>query len=174
MDDPVVIDDFYDSNTLEFLQKEVASPKWEFGQRSVPETQFPMWYQKIYYAGDTISNFFYRAIADKFCRTVNDYFGEYVGIERIMLCGNTYGQDGDVHRDRQEPGNYTGVLHITPNFKPHWGGETVIYTDPITTVEFKPNRMIIFPSNIPHIGKDPIRSCGQLRSVLSLMAQVNV
>jgi len=42
MDDPVVIDDFYDSNTLEFLQKEVASPKWEFGQRSVPETQFPV------------------------------------------------------------------------------------------------------------------------------------
>jgi len=174
MDKPIVIDDFINEQSLENIHQDIDGVGWSFGQRSVPETTFPMWYSMKWQRveGRRNINLFYKDVAEKFVRSVNDYYGEQVRIRRIMACGNTYGQDGDIHRDRQEPGCYTGVIHLTKHFKPHWGGETVIYTDPITTVEYKYNRLVMFPSEIPHIGRAPIRACGALRIVLSITADV--
>ena len=175
VDKPIVIDDFLDEKSLYWIHNDMSVVGWRFGQRSVPETNYPMWYSLKYtrdWGDDKEPNVFYKSVTDKFCRVINDYYGEQVRIRRVMTCGNTYGQEGDIHRDRQEPGCYTGVIHLTENFKPHWGGETVIYTDPITTAEYKYNRLVMFPSEIPHIGRAPIRQCGALRIVLSITADV--
>ena len=175
MDKVLVLDDFLDVALLGYLEEKIKSPLWEFGHKSGPETSYPMWYQKVYHEGDDGScDAEWFAIANKFCRSVNDYYGVHGVPYRIMLSGNTFGQEGDRHRDSQTEGFYTGVIHLNPEIKSHWGGETVIYTDPITTVEYKYNRLVMFPSEIPHIGRAPIRQSGQLRTILSLMSREDV
>ena len=168
-----VIEDFITDDELDQFQEIVKSGRWHWGQRSNNNTMFPMWYQPYYGKG---------AWEDWVPRTVKEVAYRFVNslprgsqLQRAMLSGNTFGQDGDIHRDWQDAGCKTMVLFVNKTWNIRWEGETVIYTpelDVLQTVLPIPKRAVAFDSNLPHIGKDPARRCGELRTILAIQAKL--
>ena len=81
----------------------VCQPKWRFGQKSNNDTVYPLWFQNFY---DTWKQEYLTDIEE--VKTVGNVFMETIGkddyiLVRNMLCGNTSGQDGDIHDDWQVP-----------------------------------------------------------------------
>lgn len=147
---------------------------WKFGQKSNNDTIFPMWFQNFYNHSDnsyTTENDYIKEVADKFMELCPDNFR----LVRIMVSGNTYGQDGDIHDDWLVPGeSLTGVLYLNRIWEDNWGGETVVYdkkdTSKLEISKLQAGKLIVFDGSNPHIGKGPQRNCGELRSIVAIQA----
>mgnify|MGYP001193497478 FL=1 len=168
--------DWVDQNMLRNLWgSTVCQPKWFFGQKSNGDTVYPMWAQGFY---DTFNNR-YKPDIEQYVVQVGDAFLDICGDEYIMvrnmLCGNTFGQDGDIHDDWLVPGeSLTGVLYLNRRWQDNWGGETVVYdrNDPskLEISKFEAGKLIVFDGSNPHIGKGPQRACGELRCIIAMQA----
>ena len=152
----------------------VAQGHWRFGQKSNNDTIYPMWLQHFY---DTWKDEWAVDNADlkELARAWNVLIGEEYKMVRIMLSGNTFGQDGDVHDDWQVPGeSLTGVLYLNTKWEDNWGGETVVYDrenpDYLEISKVKAGKLIVFDGSNPHIGKGPQRNCGELRSIIAIQS----
>jgi SM-20-related protein len=81
-----------------------------------------------------------------------------------------YGCDGTGHRDTLDPRSYTAVYYPVEDWHGNWGGETVFmtsdYKDIIQSVLPRPNRIVIFPGNIPHLARGTERTCPVMRVTL--------
>jgi len=60
-------------------------------------------------------------------------------------------QDDIQHKDGEED-ETTVLFYLNDEWKKNWGGETIVEGKKI---EYKPNRAIIFPSNVMHGGNAP-------------------
>lgn len=108
-----------------------------------------------------------KVLADRFLQECPD---DYV-LVRCMAASNTFGLDGDVHRDWNKPYvSLTGVLYTDKVWERNWGGETVVYIDPPVAVEYEPRKLVLFDSALEHIGKGPQRRCPEMRSVIAFQA----
>mgnify|MGYP001996881417 FL=1 len=152
----------------------VVQPNWRFGQKSNNDTIYPMWFQAFY---DTFADEWKVDNPDlkELVRAWNELIGDDYKMVRIMLSGNTYGQDGDVHDDWQVPGeSLTGVLYLNTKWEDNWGGETVVYDrenpDYLEISKVKAGKLIVFDGSNPHIGKGPQRNCGELRSIIAIQS----
>jgi SM-20-related protein len=92
----------------------------------------------------------------------------------------TYGMDGTIHTDSTKPDNFTIIYYPHKTWEPNWGGETVFFnkekTDIIGCVYPKPNRLIMFPGDVPHVGRGVSRTCPVMRITLmfkTYLAQPN-
>ena len=57
------------------------------------------------------------------------------------------------HTDRHHEASLTFLYYINDYWHPEWGGETIFCNDkgePEIAVECKPNRIVVFPSNVFH------------------------
>lgn len=169
-----LISNFIDDSELTEFQKAIKSGNWHWGQRSNNNTLYPMWYQPYFGKGE------WNKSAPEVVKTVARRFLDLLPrgsqLQRAMLAGNTFGQDGDIHRDWQEDGCETMIIYVNNTWDIHWGGETIIYSkdlEIVNTIQVKPKRAVLFDSNLPHIGKDPARRCGELRVVLALQAKLS-
>lgn len=169
----MIVDNFITTDEIQELQRLIKSPAWKWGQVSNNNTLYPMWFQGF------CSNYKYSEDTPQVIKTIAQRFVDmYPGsrLFRAMLAGNTYGQDGDIHRDWHQPGHKTMVVYCNDEWDIHWGGETIIYNDDLSvqnTVHPVPGRATIFESDKPHIGKDPSRRCGKLRVILAIQIEVN-
>lgn len=152
----------------------VSQPKWRFGQKSNNDTIFPMWFQAFY---DTFKDEWTTDYEDlhELARAWNVLIGDEYKMVRIMLSGNTYGQDGDIHDDWQVPGeSLTGVLYLNTKWQDNWGGETVVYdrNNPnyCEISKLQAGKLIVFDGSNPHIGKGPQRNCGELRCIIAIQS----
>ena len=152
----------------------VSQPKWRFGQKSHNDTIFPMWFQAFY---DTFRDQWTTDYEDlhELARAWNELIGDEYKMVRIMLSGNTYGQDGDIHDDWQVPGeSLTGVLYLNTRWQDNWGGETVVYdrNNPnyCEISKLQAGKLIVFDGSNPHIGKGPQRNCGELRCIIAIQS----
>lgn len=164
-----VIDNFASSQQLESIKRTtINQPLWRFGQKSNYDTQWPMWFINLYVHHEAK---FKPNVDPHLIDIVNKFCAMYPNkkILRAMIAGNTYGQDGDVHTDHPNNTHVTMVLYLNKNWYPQWGGQTAILADDQTTIiDPQPGRAVIFPSQIPHIGYAPTRSCGELRTILAV------
>ena len=155
----------------------VCQAHWRFGQKSDESTIYPMWFQHYYdckphlgsgYRDGTYEGL--QAIGNRFMDIVGD---EYI-LLRNMVAGNTFGQDGDIHKDwLEESESLTGVLYLNRRWEDNWGGETIVYNKEQTELEiskFEAGKLIVFDGSNPHIGKGPQRACGELRSIIAVQA----
>lgn len=163
-----IIDNFATEQQLEQINREIINqPLWRFGQRSHADSQYPMWFINLY---NRHSQSFKSIATSSVQEIVEKLLGLFPDkkILRVMIAGNTYGQDGDVHTDHPDDDHVTCVIYLNKKWDSNWGGETIIFEDSPTTVIPKPGTAVIFSSKYPHVGKAPSRSCGQLRSVLAI------
>ena len=168
-----IINNFVTSEELDVFDRQIIpAGRWRWGQRSNNNTLYPMWYQP-YYAKGSWDEWVPQEVKQISYRFQNMHPGSK--LTRAMLAGNTFGQDGDIHRDWQQPGQLTMVAYVNKEWNIHWGGETIIYSpelEILNTVRPEPGKAVIFDSNFPHIGKDPARRSGALRCILALQIEL--
>ena len=47
---------------------------------------------------------------------------------------------------------HTALLYVNPTYDRSWLGGTIIWTDKLNYIEFKPNRLVIFKAELEHMG----------------------
>ena len=168
-----IINNFVTGEELDVFDRQIIpAGRWRWGQRSNNNTLYPMWYQP-YYAKGNWDEWVPQEVKQISYRFQNMYPGSK--LTRAMLAGNTFGQDGDIHRDWQQPGQLTMVAYVNKEWNIHWAGETIIYSpelEILNTVRPEPGKAVIFNSDFPHIGKDPARRSGALRCILALQIEL--
>ena len=94
---------------------------------------------------------------------------------RAYSNGYTYGNEGYVHQDSQIPEDMTAIIFLNKEWNANWAGETAIFDDAtgeiIKAVLPKWRRLLIFPSNLHHVGRGVSRICPHLRNVLVFKAR---
>lgn len=94
--------------------------------------------------------------------------GGNLALLRCYINGHTYGVDGYFHQDSHREDEITTVLYMNEEWAPNWAGETVfINTENKTALQKSvlpyPNRMVIFPSVVPHAARGVSRKFMGLR-----------
>lgn len=164
-----IIDRFANEQQLEQINRELIDQSlWRFGQKSNNLTLYPMWFINLY-------NLYEEQYKDICVSAVKELVDKllclYPGkkIFRVMLAGNTYGLDGDIHIDNENIDHITCVVYLNQHWEQNWGGETLIFEqEQIKTILPKPGTAVIFNSKYPHVGKAPNRNCGKLRTILAI------
>lgn len=94
---------------------------------------------------------------------------------RTYSNGYTYGNDGYIHQDSQDPEDMTAILFLNKVWNANWAGETAIFDsntgEIIRSVLPKWRRLLIFPANMHHVGRGVSRICPHLRNVLVFKAR---
>jgi hypothetical protein len=82
-------------------------------------------------------------------------------LQKIHFNGHSPGQDGTLHTDHNK-GSLTALLFTNPEWINWWGGEFLLYDskgeEVIDACSYKPNRLVIFSSHLPHRGIGPIHT----------------
>lgn len=92
---------------------------------------------------------------------------------RAYANAHTYGVEGYVHRDTDDPDNYFSTLYYAhPKWQPNWSGETVFFDEDqrtiVKSVYPHPGRVVTFPGYMLHRAHAPSRECPDLRVSLVL------
>ena len=97
---------------------------------------------------------------------------------RSYANGYPYGADGGVHLDADVADHLTALYFAHPRWEPNWGGETVFFDrdlkDIVATAYARPNRLVIFPGDLPHVARGVSRACEELRITLMFKARRHV
>ncbi len=93
----------------------------------------------------------------------------HLRLNRCLLNGKTYGQDGSIHRDNscRNRREYTLLYYPLLRWEQAWEGETLFYDDAQKRIElavpYSPNRFLLWDARIWHCGRAPSRICPHLR-----------
>ena len=85
---------------------------------------------------------------------------------RCYANGHTFGVAGAPHVDRRQDGYWSLVFYAVPEWQPGWSGETVFFDrtgDILGVSQPRPNRLVVFPSNVLHAARGVERFCPALR-----------
>ena len=89
---------------------------------------------------------------------------------RCYANGMPFGSEGTLHTDSDSPTSYTSVYYPHRDWQPNWAGETVIFNkakdDIVASIYPKPNRLLIFRGDTPHVARSVSRTCPSLRITL--------
>lgn len=178
-DCPVIIDNFLDENSLEYVASVLSKNIWSYGWQSSNQNQRDIYWHAHFAGGDRKSRINCESdlealelewLKNIWIKLKENYLGDF-DILRIYANGHTYGLNGSIHRDNAEfEEGYTALIYTNLNWVPAWGGETVFYNNEISeavqSIIPKPGRLVIFHGAIPHIAKAPSRDCTFLRTTL--------
>lgn len=151
--DVEVIDDAFDDYFIEHFEVYFSSVNWKYGQYSVNADQEET---TRFFLGTNFDDYiiddcpvteYIKSVAEKsFDIQVKDY-------EDLYLNGHTFQLDGEPHVDQhiRDVQLQKFTLMYMPNFKNYetLGGFEFAYN---TLIDYKPGRLILFPSNITHRG----------------------
>jgi Rps23 Pro-64 3,4-dihydroxylase Tpa1-like proline 4-hydroxylase len=114
-------------------------------------------------------------IEETFRTKIEDLLNINVQTERLYFNGQAHGQCGNIHSDLAGGGydpnyNYiTAVYYANKKWSPEYGGFTVIIDkrDQMHIVYPNPNSIVIFNSDLPHVGLEPTVHCKDQRVTLA-------
>jgi SM-20-related protein len=151
---------------------------WRFGWKSSAKSgdQFSFWHRHFAGHRNGRKQAHYDC-AEELQKTAPLLFGFWSYLARGPFKGRTlircyanahaYGSDGTIHTDSKRDNSYTAVYYPHADWHPSWGGETVIFnadkTDIIAAVYPKPNRLVVFRGDLPHVARGVSRICPELR-----------
>jgi len=182
----VVLDNVLPEADRAVIQTFLQSGGWAFGWKSSAKTDlFSFWHR--HFAGHRHSKdeAKYECSAElekgfpllfKFWLQLNR--GVFAGKHHLYRCyanAQAYGSDGTLHTDSKSEHSYTAVYYPHHEWLPNWAGETLIFnadqTDIVAAVYPRPNRLLIFPGNAPHVARGVSRTCPVLRITLMFKSQ---
>jgi hypothetical protein len=157
MDEIKVYDNFLAVHELEYARNIIKSGSWTFTRDSY-EGGTVFWEQKLMKC-----DFFREYITQKIKKLTNRNFKIY----DVTANGQTYGLDGDFHKDSTREDDYTFLLYIGDITKENvrkCRGYTLFKTGEIVkSIEPIDNRGVLFDSRIEHVGLGPSRAYYGLR-----------
>jgi len=169
------IDNFYPKEMFEqFLKMYSNVPMrygWKGGHRVDPHGH---WNHSFFTASSqNLADYTFKldGLLAEMCEYVKNHealSGEDLALVRCYINGHTYGVEGYFHQDSSREDEITTVLYMNDEWNPNWAGETVFLDTKSKTrlqrsVLPYPNRMVMFPSQIPHAARGVSRKCLVLR-----------
>jgi len=181
-----VIDNFLAAESHQKMASYLRGPGWAYGSYSDPSPGAPRYWYK-HFAGLVNS-----AAEDASVGTIEGELANAPPIaamwaairanvlpeHELLRCyanGYPYGADGGVHLDADVPGHVTALYFGHARWEPNWGGETVFFDserqDVVATAYARPNRLVVFPGDLPHVARGVSRICPELRITLMFKAR---
>jgi SM-20-related protein len=184
----VILDDFLDDNWRASIDKHLRGRGWRFGWKSNSKSDaYAFWHK--HFAGyirkkkggerpepypcdeELRSN---SATIHALWRHLAATVMQGHTLYRCYANAQAYGSDGTLHTDKND---WTAVYYPHARWEPNWAGETVLFNeerdDIIVSIYPKPNRLVVFPGNMPHLARGVSRTCPVLRVTLSFKTNVD-
>lgn len=171
--DIIQYDNFFDDEDYQIIKEKTGyGSQWQFGHTSLgrehPDfhTTTPFW--KIDFAEDT---FFTEHLLNKIQQKLDTSFDLY----HAYANGHTYGQDGSIHVDANDPSGHTLLLYVNPTWDIKWGGATNFFVNPGEMHSVFPmgNKAVYFPGQIPHCAAPCTRHYKSLRVTIAWKLKKN-
>lgn len=142
-----VIDDFFSEKEYQLIDKMVHDSNWSWGHGSLPADHPDCGKQRYFWCMDLISHvYFTHHLLNRIMEKDNN---RYL-LRDVYANGHTFESGGYKHQDCYDDKGVTALLYVTETWDDSWKGRTKFYTDEITYVTPKRNRMVIFPGIIHH------------------------
>src|SRR5262245_16263051 len=153
---------------------------WQFGWKSSSKTdQYSFWHRHFAGHRNKIDRKKYDC-SDELKSKVPLIYAMWAGLANSVFKGHTiyrcyangqaYGSEGTIHTDTRSPHGYTAIYYPHSEWEPNWGGETVSFDDAksdiVTSIYPKPNRLLVFRGDMPHVARAVARTCPHLRITL--------
>ena len=175
-----ILDDFVPAHLRHQLSALMARNIWRYGWKAA-DTQTRHFFWHSHFAGDSddqgtsdceheLHNRPLIAPVLALWHLIRDQLAPGHVPVRVYANGHTYGGDGHVHSDADQPGHFTSLYYAHPEWEANWGGETLFYnadrSDVVKAAYPRPGRLVHFSGNIFHAARSPSRDCPALRSVI--------
>ena len=147
--------DFFSLKEWNTLQSILSQPCWQFGHQSTPDSK-PFWIMEL--DDEEWAN-------KMFLLKIRRLLGKTYALQRVYANGTTYGQEGALHQDSQNPMDRTFLIYGNSEWKEQWGGAT--YIDGYGTIIPKPNLGVLFPGNMFHRAYGPNKEYEGLRVTIA-------
>jgi SM-20-related protein len=160
---------------------------WKFGWKSASKTDvYSFWHRHFAgYRRATGGPSSKYPCADELQRVAPFLFELWLKLTPSVFDGHTlfrcyanatsYGSDGTIHTDTKDVKGYTSVYYPHAEWQPNWAGETVLFNDEksdiVASVYPRPNRLLVFRGDIPHVARGVSRICPVLRVTLMWKTQ---
>jgi SM-20-related protein len=96
-------------------------------------------------------------------------------LTRCYANGQPFGSEGSIHTDSVSDRSRTVIYYPHATWHPNWGGETVFFnqdrTDIVASIFPRPNRLVIFAGDIPHVARGLSRTCPIMRITLMFKSE---
>jgi len=149
------IDDAFDIHFVEhFYEYFLSNSNWKYGAKSIKELHGARFFLSMtfddYIIDDCPITIYIKSVAE---RAFDVKIGDY---EDLYINGQTYELHGHNHVDQhiRDTDTQKFTLMYMPNFNnsDKLGGFEFMHS---TIIDYKPGRLILFPSNLPHRGLAP-------------------
>jgi|TARA_B100000085_G_C18452633_1_gene475535 hypothetical protein len=101
---------------------------------------------------------------------LSDYVSDKI-FQAYINCG-IHSENPDVHVDSSDKGDKTLLYYMNREWKHEWGGETILLSDDVKEIEYitpyRPGRIIIFDSTIPHAARQQSFAAPTYRFTLAI------
>jgi SM-20-related protein len=182
-----IIDGLLDEQQQASVQNYLRRSRWTFGWKSSPKTDtYAFWH--MHFAGhrsgandkpyecagelEKTSPVLFRFW--QWLRRMEFYHGHE--LVRCYANGSCFGGEGTIHTDAKAEGHYTAIYYPAEEWNPNWGGETLLFNeardDIVAAVYPRPNRLLVFPGNMPHVARGVSRTCPELRITLMFKTRI--
>lgn len=153
-----VIDNFFTSDEIKTIRKELYKPKWAFAGGGEFEGDI-----NLFWHLDDLEDHNY--FSDILFKKIQIKLGIKANIKRCYANGQTSLQSGSPHMD---DGDLT-VLLFTEPWKFYWGGNLVFLdnNEVFKAITYKQNRVVVFDPKIPHYAEAPNKNFNSLRISLA-------
>ena len=150
-------DNFLEEHIAQLIDMQIKEVSWKYDYDSVKGGTNKHWHvflgHKVGELGDFVP--IWNQISDRY-----NY-----EMERAYLNAHTHGIEPHIHRD---DGDMTFIYYPRMDWRIDWGGGTAIYDNDLNGIthhiNYKGNRLIKFPANLPHQAQPVSRECYQLRT----------
>jgi SM-20-related protein len=178
----------YDSFFTEEVVKKLNEPRYyKFGWPSNTKKGYNHWNIQLVGVGPEPEDPMYDNLIHNTLENAWKIIQQKTGkrrLRRAYFNGYAYGTGGYIHKDfskeldeEKMPVNAKTVLetvlvYCNEKWDPDWAGETIFLDkengyEVIAGIMPKSNRVVVFPGNIPHVGRDVSRICDELRVTLA-------
>tara|TARA_B100001094_G_scaffold140786_1_gene136462 strand:+ start:312 stop:806 length:495 start_codon:yes stop_codon:yes gene_type:complete len=159
------VDNFLEEHIAQLIDMQLREVSWKYDYDSVKGGSNKHWHiflgHKVGELGDFVP--IWNHIS-------NNYNYE---MERAYLNAHTHGIEPHIHRD---DGDMTFIYYPRMDWRIDWGGGTAIYDNDLNGIthhiNYKGNRLIKFPANLPHQAQPVSRECYQLRTCVVFKTKV--
>ena len=165
-------DDLLDEKFLMEIDDESNYYSWDFGNTS-GNNSWPygnkgghrFWGCSLFrrISSDKIINNCPDQIYNLYLHLTQNIIKQNFQLEQISLNAQSLGQDGSTHIDNLPNNNfYTLMVFITSKWEESWGGNFQLLKSQdsppeiVKSITYKPGRIVLFDSGIPHRGLAPI------------------
>ena len=158
-------DNFLEEHIAQLVDMQLREVSWKYDYDSVKGGTNKHWHvflgHKVGELGDFVP--IWNQISDRY-----NY-----EMERAYLNAHTHGIEPHIHRD---DGDMTFIYYPRMDWRIDWGGGTAIYDNDLNGIthhiNYKGNRLIKFPANLPHQAQPVSRECYQLRTCVVFKTKV--